>query len=278
MPPKCKFTRGQVVQAALDITREQGIEAVTARSVGARLNSSPKVIFSLFRNMEELTAEVLGAAHSLYQEFLTRDMASGQYPPYKGSGMGYIRFAKEEQQLFRLLFMRDRTHEPVTDGKEEMRPILALIEQNTGLCAEDAYLFHLEMWLYVHGIAVMIATSYLDWEMEFVSRVLTDAYLGLKARFGAGKSGDGCAEGTNGQTGNGRGDGSEDEATNSHEAVTESGTGSGRAGGSEKMHAGGPEEVRRDSREREAKTKGGAQDGRDQNNSTDEAVSRTDRR
>ena len=43
--------------------------------------------------------------------------------------------------------------------------------------------FHLELWIFVHGIASMIATSYLDWEMETVSEVLTDAYLRLKARF-----------------------------------------------------------------------------------------------
>lgn len=229
MPPKCKFTRGQIVQAALDITREQGIGAVTARSVGARLESSPKVIFSLFRNMEELTAEVLGAAHSLYQSFLAQDMASGQYPPYKGSGMGYIRFAKEEKQLFRLLFMRDRTHEQISDGKEEMRPILALIEQSTGLCPDDAYLFHLEMWLYVHGIAAMIATSYLDWEMDFVSRVLTDAYLGLKARYGIGAgSRDVRADGAEGNAANGRGGSPKKARGDTRKEQTEGGTRDGR--------------------------------------------------
>lgn len=241
MPPKCKFTRGQIVQAALDITREQGIGAVTARSVGARLNSSPKVIFSLFSNMEELTAGVLEAAQGLYQRFLDEDMASGKYPPYKGSGMGYIRFAKEEKQLFRLLFMRDRTHEPVTDGKEEMRHILALIEQSTGLSPDDAYLFHLEMWLYVHGIAAMIATSYLDWEMDFVSRVLTDAYLGLKARFGIGTGGDGREAAGGGN------------ATGSQEAKGE--------GENEDERADGLGEAHKDSREEQMK--GGTQDGRD---------------
>lgn len=47
---------------------------------------------------------------------------------------------------------------------------------DTGINEEAAYLFHLEMWFYVHGITVMIATNYLDWDMEFVNRVLTDAH------------------------------------------------------------------------------------------------------
>lgn len=57
------------------------------------------------------------------------------------------------------------------------------MKKNTGLDKEDAYLFHIEMWLYVHGIATMIATSYLDWDIEFISKALTDGYIGLKYRY-----------------------------------------------------------------------------------------------
>ena len=35
MPPKFKFTREEIIQAALDLTRESGIAAVTARGLGA---------------------------------------------------------------------------------------------------------------------------------------------------------------------------------------------------------------------------------------------------
>ena len=54
MPPKFKFTREEIIQAALDLTRESGIAAVTARGLGAKLGSSVKPIFSLFENMEEI--------------------------------------------------------------------------------------------------------------------------------------------------------------------------------------------------------------------------------
>lgn len=114
-------------------------------------------------------------------------MKSGKYPPYKASGMAYIRFAKEEKELFKLLFMRDRTHENIGDDKEELEPLLKLVQQKLGLNEEAAYLFHLEMWLYVHGIATMVATSYLEWNEEFISRALTDGYEGLKDRYVKGK-------------------------------------------------------------------------------------------
>ena len=65
MPPKFKFTREEIIQAALDLTRESGIAAVTARGLGAKLGSSVKPIFSLFENMEEVQNEVLKAAEKL---------------------------------------------------------------------------------------------------------------------------------------------------------------------------------------------------------------------
>lgn len=182
MPPKCKFTREEVVQAALDITRVSGMGCVTARAVGARLNSSSKVIFSLFQNMEELQRAVIQAADGLYRACLKEDMESGRYPAYKGSGMAYIRFAKEEPELFKLLFMRDRSGETVSQDMEELRPLLGLIQKSTGLEEREAYLFHLEMWIYVHGIATMIATAYLEWDWDMISSMLTDAYEGMRGR------------------------------------------------------------------------------------------------
>ena len=187
MPPKFKFTRDEITNAALNVTRKNGISGLTARALAAELGCSVKPIFGLFKNMEEVGQEVFIASDLLYQNYLREDMAKGKYPHYKASGMAYIRFAKEERELFKLLFMRDRSREKIEENKEEIRPLMQLIQQNLGISEDEAYLFHLEMWLYVHGIATMIATSYLDWDDEFISRVLTDAYMGLKYRYTEGK-------------------------------------------------------------------------------------------
>lgn len=182
MPPKFKFTREQIIQTALDLTREGGIASVTAKSVGTKLNSSVKLVFGQFENMDELKREVLKAADTMCRTYMQDIMASGKYPPYKASGIAYIRFAKEEKELFKLLYMRDRSHEAF-DDRESMRPLVEEIQRRTGLGGEDAYRFHLEMWMFVHGIAAMVATSYLDWDTETISSVLTDAFFGLKHRF-----------------------------------------------------------------------------------------------
>lgn len=157
MPPKFKFTRDEITNAALNVTRKNGISGLTARALAAELGCSVKPIFGLFKNMEEVGQEVFIASDLLYQNYLREDMAKGKYSPYKASGMAYIRFAKEERELFKLLFMRDRSREKIEENKEEIRPLMQLIQQNLGISEDEAYLFHLEMWLYVHGIATMIA-------------------------------------------------------------------------------------------------------------------------
>lgn len=118
MPPKAKFTREEIIQAALHIVRCSGAQALSARTLSAELGSSASPIFTVFQNMEEVQQEVLKAAKAVYQSHVREDMEKGVYPPYKGIGMTYIRFAKEERELFRLLFMRDRSKEQESDGRD----------------------------------------------------------------------------------------------------------------------------------------------------------------
>ena len=67
MPPKPMFTREEIVQAALDIVSERGIEALTARELGVKLGSSARPLFTVFKNMEELHEAVRAAAMARFE-------------------------------------------------------------------------------------------------------------------------------------------------------------------------------------------------------------------
>lgn len=182
MPPKNRFTRNEIISCALDIAEEGGLEAVTARAVVSRLEASSKVIFSSFESMAKLQNEVVAAAYQKYLNEQTRLCESGEYPVYKASGMAYIRFARSHPKLFKILFMEiSPPDEP--QKLDELNRFAGMVSHNVGIDVDDARMFHLEMWVYVHGIATMIATGYLNWEVETVSRMLTDAYMGLKERY-----------------------------------------------------------------------------------------------
>ncbi len=183
MPRSYMFTKEQVLDAAVGLTREKGFAAVSARSLGEKLGTTSRPVFSHFENMADVQRGIIDAANELYQSFRNEETASGRYVPYKASGMAYIRFAKEERELFKLLFMRDRSQESVRENPEEMDALIGLICKQVNIDKEEARLFYLEMWAFTHGIASMIATGYLDWDEAFVSRALTDAYEGLKCRY-----------------------------------------------------------------------------------------------
>lgn len=184
MPRKFLFTKEEIQAAALELTREKGFAAVTARSLGKKLGTTSRPIFSHYATMADVQKAVIEAAEDLYRAYIKKEIASGKYTAYKAKGMAYIKFAREEKELFKLLFMRDRSRERTKENSREKDLPTGLIEKQTGIDRASATTFCLEMWAYTHGIAALIATDYLSWDEELSSRALTDVYEGLKNKHG----------------------------------------------------------------------------------------------
>lgn len=184
MPPKVKTTKEDILNTAFAILRQQGVQALNARTIAAVLGCSTQPIFSNFATMDKLKQAVAQQAEALYQEYVRREVESGDYPPYKAGGMAYIRFAKEEKELFKLLYMCDRTGEEIPAQTKSFTQMTDLVRRNLDMDSDTANLFHLEMWAYVHGIATMFATGFLDLDWDLVSRMLTDAYMGMRKQYG----------------------------------------------------------------------------------------------
>ena len=181
MPPKVKITKENIIETALELCRKNGAASINARSIAEKLGCSTQPIFSNFATMEDLKIATISAAYKLYLGFLQRETESGKYPKYKSFGMAYIRFAEEEKELFKLLFMRDRTDEdksPSSDFEESAK----MIAQANNVTIETARLMHLEMWACVHGIGTMLATSFLPLDIDLISNMLSDVYNGLRER------------------------------------------------------------------------------------------------
>lgn len=194
MPAKKQVPREAILAAAFAILRKDGFEAVNARNLANVLKCSTQPIYLSFRGMEELREALYPLAENVYQEFIRRELEKSEYPPYKAGGMAYIRFAKEEKHLFKLLFMRERSEAQIDDEKKYLEETVRSISAHTGMDLDTAYQFHLEMWFLGHGIATMLITSYFDLSMETVSEMLTDAYKGLKWRCLNKKQGGGQSE------------------------------------------------------------------------------------
>ena len=183
MPPKVRITKEDILHTAVDLARQSGENSINARTIASMLNCSTQPVFSNFATMEELRLATLQQIDQIYQDYIRREVQSGIYPAYKASGMAYIRFAKEEKELFRLLYMHDSSTESLGENTELFHQMKNLVQDYTGLQDAHAQLFHLEMWICVHGIATMFATGYLDLDWDLVSKILTDMYMGLRKQY-----------------------------------------------------------------------------------------------
>ena len=110
MAPKNKFTREEMVAAAVRVVRAKGIDKLTAQALAAELGTSTQPVFTCFSTMDTVKAEVRTAAEALYHAYSSKGLQEDV--PFFGFGLQYIRFAKEEPELYRLLFLT-----PGADGK-----------------------------------------------------------------------------------------------------------------------------------------------------------------
>lgn len=178
MPPKARFTEEEIIAAALEIVRQEGFSALTARSLGSKLESSARPIFTVFEGMEDVQQEVVKAARRLYCEYIDRGLAED--PPFKGVGTQYILFSIKEPKLFQLLFMREQKVVPMLSEvlpliDENYEKILSSISADKSL-AEKLYK---HLWVYSHGIAALCATGMCRFTPDEIGTMMSEVYLGL---------------------------------------------------------------------------------------------------
>ena len=188
MPAKKQINKSDIIDAAFEIVRREGMEALNMRAVANKCNCSTQPIYLSFKGADELKAEVEKKGYEQFTKFIEREMASGKYPEYKAIGMGYIMFAAEEPELFKHLFMRCRDNGVNEYEQFSFDQSAMVIMKNYGLYQSDAEVIHAEMWVFVHGIATMIVTKYLYWDWDTVSKMLSDVYLGLTERLKKGEN------------------------------------------------------------------------------------------
>lgn len=182
MPPKAKFTKEEIVEAGLSIVREGGIDSLTARTLGDRLGSSARPIFTVFKSMDEVHQAVIGAAREVYDGYIGEGLS--ETLSFKGVGAAYIRFAIVEPKLFQLLFMSEQASAPNIDKilpsiEENYERILNSITEGYGLDEKTAERLYRHLWIYSHGIAALCATKMCCFTGAEISEMITEVFISL---------------------------------------------------------------------------------------------------
>ena len=180
MPPKVKFQKEEIIEAAVNIARERGINAVTAREVGARLGVSSRPLFTYFDTVDELKKEVYFYAKKLYQEYVKRGLKAEI--PFLGVGQNYIRFAKEEKELYKYLFLTapNGIKGSAIDGlklsQDLVRKSLMHIYHMDSNTADK---YFRDLWLVAYSITTLIVTGDCPYSDEEISALFTEFSLSI---------------------------------------------------------------------------------------------------
>ena len=182
MPPKAKYTREEISEAAYELVRRYGKDFLTARSLAATLETSTAPIFTAFSGIDEVMESVKERAFALYSEYIAEGLRESI--PFKATGLKYIQFAKDEPELFKLLFMGMTENCPNGDfvpaGDSNSPYVQSALEEFWGIKSDKAKRIYNHLSIYCHGIAVLIVQQSASFSDEEIDRMLSEVFYALK--------------------------------------------------------------------------------------------------
>lgn len=181
MPTTIRITKEMILNAAFDITRNEGIEKLSNREIAKKMNCSIRPIYYQFKNSEELYKALYNKINSYFYDFIMKNIAD-DIPHYKQIGINYIKFAQEETNLFKVLFMSPSRNLPntfVETDKTGFAGVVAAIKLSTHLSDKAIKSFHTKMWIFVHGIATLTVSKSVKFTEEQIRDLLSQEFQAL---------------------------------------------------------------------------------------------------
>ena len=180
MPPKVKYQKDEIINAAVGIVRDRGISALTARELAASLGVSTRPIFTYFDTMEQLKAEVYAYAKELYRGYILHGLEAPI--PNLGVGQQYLRFAKNEPELYKYLFLSPP--DGVKGGAVEvLRMSQELVRDSImhtyNMDADTADKYFRDLWLVAYSFTTLIVTGECPYTDDEISGIFTEFSLSI---------------------------------------------------------------------------------------------------
>jgi AcrR family transcriptional regulator len=174
-------TKQAILDAALEIIREEGPGALNMRALAERSDYSAAGLYEYFGGKDEIIAEVCQQGHERLASHMRQADSSLPVVDYLNEiGIGYIRFALENPDHFLLMFTAvppsqegDFSPEELLQGDSSFHILLGAIRRGIeeGVFPGRPGFGLMEMayaaWASVHGIAMLRVTLLRDYPMDF---------------------------------------------------------------------------------------------------------------
>lgn len=182
MPPKPKYTKEEIVAAAVEVVAQKGVKALTAKELSAALGTSTSPIFTVFSTMQEVQEEVRRVAMRRFERFAAPTQ-NGE-PAFKQIGLKMVLFGMQQPKLYRLLFMRENQKEISFDDMfgalgETATLSINAIEHDYGLAPDEAKMLFENVWVYTFGMGALCATKACSFTEKQLSDMLSTQFQAI---------------------------------------------------------------------------------------------------
>ncbi len=178
MSRKATITQEEIVNAAFKITVKEGFDQITSRKLAGAAGCSTQPIFRIYDNMDELKKDVALKAIAYFEDFC-RSREKTHERAFVDLGLSYIRFAQENPNLFKLLFVSNdgkdsRSMYDIVNGSDEN--VVREVSRAREAGVRDAEHLFMKMWIFIHGAGCMAVTGDYDLEEADSVAMLESAY------------------------------------------------------------------------------------------------------
>lgn len=160
MPPKQRFSREDVLDAAFSVVRREGWQGLSARAIAKELNSSTRPIYDHLESMKHIEEEVVKKALARFVEFIGRDRTGDKW---LDQALGYVLFADQERHLFRCI--NDEKHIPAQrkfarEHWDRLGEQLANDPRFKDLSKDEKNQIRIARWFMIHGLSFLVSNGW----------------------------------------------------------------------------------------------------------------------
>jgi AcrR family transcriptional regulator len=173
VPPKIKYSKEDVIRAAVAVVEDDGLNLLTARSVAARLGSSTAPVYHYFAAMDDLARSVIMETKRALLEYTSRPYTDRVF---LNMGTGVAMFACEHRRLYRALLLEGGGYgDVVQDILDTLESAMTADTRFTSLSSRERHVLLRKMWTFTHGLASQICVGLIkNCDQNSVVGILTD--------------------------------------------------------------------------------------------------------
>lgn len=173
--------RQALVEAGLDILAKEGLPALTLRGCAARVGVSHSAPKNHFGSLDRLTSAICAEGHRRLSAAMRSEMGAADPGPRSqllAAARGYLAFAEQNTDLFRLMFSLPRA-EPFDPERREagdesyaiLRSVCAPLAARLNGVAVPRAIVETTVWSYIHGYASLAVNNRLRRPEAEIGRV-----------------------------------------------------------------------------------------------------------